>query len=174
MNRQEKQDMVTFLHSHFTESPAAFLLGVKGMTVREMQLLRRNVRQEGGTVKVAKNTLLKIASQDHEAARHIHPYCEGQVAVVFAEHEPVQVAKAIKNTRDEVSGLEIRAGVVESRFADSQRLEFFASLPPRDQLLAKFCGALKGPLTSHVTALSQVTSRFARVIQQLKEHKENQ
>lgn len=174
MNRQEKQEMVTFLQEHFSQSPAAFLLGVKGMTVREMQLLRKNVRQEGGTVKVAKNTLLKIASQDSEAAQQMHPYCEGQVAIVFAHEEPVQVAKAIKSAQKEVSSLEIRAGVVESRFADSQRVEFFASLPPRDQLLAKFCGALKGPLTSHVTALNQVASRFARVVQQLKEHKENQ
>ena len=174
MNRQEKKEMVSFLESHFTESPAAFLLGIKGLSVREMQYLRKNVRDQGGVVKVTKNTLLNIATQGSSAAERMQPYFQGQVAIVFAKDEPIQVAQALKNTQKGIKKLEIKAGVVESQFADADRVEFFASLPPRDQLLSQFCGALKGPITAHLTALTQVTSRFARVLQQVKEKKEEQ
>jgi len=174
MNRQEKREMVSFLQEHFSQAPAAFLLGVKGLTVQQMQSLRKNVRKEGGVVKVAKNTLLKLATQDHEAAKHMHPYFEGQVAIVFAEDEPIHVAHAIKSVKKDVTKLEVKAGVIDSQFADADRVEFFASLPSRQHVLAQFCQALKGPITSHVTVLNQVTSRFARVLQQLHEQKQAQ
>jgi len=174
MNRQEKRDMVSFLQENFSQAPAAFLLGVKGLTVREMQNVRHNVRQEGGTVKVAKNTLLTIASEDDDAARQMQPYFQGQVAIVFAHNEPVQTAQAIKRVQKEVSSLEVKAGIIESQFADANKFEFFASLPSREHVLAQFCAALKAPITSHATVLKQVTSKFARVLQQVKEQKENQ
>ena len=172
MNRHQKQEMVSFLQENFSQSPASFLLGVKGLTVEQMQYLRKSVRQEGGAVKVAKNTLLTIASQENEAAQQMQPYFQGQVAIVFAHDEPIQVARAIKESQKEAPAIEIKAGVVESKFADASRVEFFASLPPREQLLAQFCGALKAPLSAHVTALGEVTSRFARVLKQVKEQKE--
>ena len=169
MNRQEKQDLVQVLKHDFMHAQASFLVNVQGLTVEQLQSLRRNVRRQGGKVKVPKNTLAKIAIQEIPGTCDLAPFFKQQTAVIFADKDSVAVAKALDTFARENERLHIVAGCVERKVIDKSMIEFLSSLPPREQLLANVCGALRAPLAHHVILLRQLVVRLLWVLKQAAE-----
>jgi len=164
MNRQKKQSIIDSLKTDFTSSPAAFLVGVQGLTVREMQLLRTGLRKEGGKLLVAKNTFARLATDALPGAKELHPYFKSQVAVVFAAQESSAVAKVLCGYEREHAKFSIIAGCLESQFIDQSMVKFLGSLPPREIVAAQLCGALKAPIAKHVFVLNQLMVRLVLVL----------
>lgn len=158
MNRQGKQTVIEGLKKDFAQSKGSFLVGVKGMTVAQIQALRKGLREHGGTLKVAKNTLMKIAAQDNAAAQNLAPYFKEQVGIVFFTQESTSVAKVLHTTTKEVEHLKLVAGVVDAQVVDKNTIVMLASLPSREVLIARICGALKAP-ASRIAFVAQQASQ---------------
>lgn len=169
MNRQEKHELVQSLKNDFTQHQASFVVNVQGLTVDQMQLLRKNVRQHGGKVKVPKNTLAKIAIREIAGMGDLEPFLKQQIAIVFADQDSVGVAKVLDTFARDNQRLHIVAGCVEHKVIDKSMIEFLSSLPPREQLLANVCGALRAPLAQHVLLLRQLMVRLLWVLKQAAE-----
>jgi large subunit ribosomal protein L10 len=169
MNRQEKHELVEALKHDFSHNQASFVVNVQGLTVHQLQLLRKNVRQHGGKIKVPKNTLAKIAVRELEGMRELEPFFKQQTAVIFADKDSVAIAKVIDTFARQNERLHIIAGCVEKHIVDKKMIEFLSSLPPREQLLAKVCGTLRGPLTHHVLLLRQLIVRLLFVLKKAAE-----
>ena len=60
MNRQEKEAVIASLKENFAQSSATFVVGIDGVTVNQFESVRKNLRQEGGKLQVAKVRLMKI------------------------------------------------------------------------------------------------------------------
>ena len=147
MNRHEKELVVSDLKNRFASSQAAFVIQYKGLTVAQMQELRKKLRPQGGSVRVAKARLMKLAMTDlpvHE----LGVSCKDQVALVFAEKETAPVAKTIADFAKENQALAIMSGFADQRLLDRKTITFLATLPSRDVLLAQLCGVLKGPMAA--------------------------
>lgn len=172
MNRQEKQLVIDSLKENFSNSQASFLVNVQGLTVVELQKLRRDVRNCGGSLKVAKNTLLNLAVEGIAGVEELRPHFSNQVAIVFAQEDSPGVAKAIYDVAKANENLSIVIGYLEGALIDADKVQFLAKLPPRDQLLAQVCGALKAPITAHVCLLKQVMIQFMWVLKQAAEKQE--
>jgi large subunit ribosomal protein L10 len=166
MNRQEKQVLIEQLKSEFLQSKASFLVGVEGMTVSQIQVLRKGLRSEGATLKLAKNSLMKIAARDIPGVQDLAPYFKEQVALVFAPNDSVAVARIVCDISRDNERLVIVAGCLESRVIDKGMVTFLASLPPRPLLLAQVCGVLKAPMATHVGLLHQLIARLLWVLKQ--------
>lgn len=171
MNRLEKESLVGSLHNRFVESKGTFLVSVKGLTVAEVQHLRRAVRQEGGYFKVAKNTLLHRASEGVPGMEVLQPYFAQQIAVVFSSDAPA-VARVLHQSAKTVERLSLVAGAFEGTLLDRSRVEFLATLPPREQLLGQLCASLQAPMASCVGTLQQVLSQLVWTLQQVSEGKQ--
>lgn len=169
MNRQEKQKLVEALKQDFNASQATFVVQMQGLTVDQVQQLRRKVRAQGGSVNVIKNTLSKIATTEIEGLAGLHPYMKNQVAIVFANQDSAGVAKALCSYEKDHEKMKIVAGCLERRVIDPQMIKFLGSLPPREVILAQVCGTLKAPITAHVSVLSQLMTRLVYVIKQASE-----
>lgn len=169
MNRQNKQVVVETLSNDFVQSKGSFVIGVQGMTVGQMQSLRKDLRQQGGHMVVAKNTLIKIAVKDIPGAQDLAPFCNQQIAVVFAQEELPGIAKAIYTVAKENENLKIVAGCFDGAVVDEGKVKYLATLPPREHLLAQVCGTIAAPLTSHVRLLNQVIAQFVNVLRQASE-----
>lgn len=155
MNRQEKQSVIESLKQDFAQSKGSFLVAVQGMTVSQIQNLRKGLREQGGTLKIAKNTLMKIATQDNTEAKELAPYFKEQVGIVFYAQESTSVAKVLHTTAQGNEKLKLVAGIVDARLVDKNTIVMLASLPSKEVLIARICGALKAP-----------ASRIAYVMQQ--------
>lgn len=160
MNRQEKQALIETLRSEFSAYPSSFLVQVKGLTVVQMQALRRGVRQHGGKFRVAKNTLARCATSDLAYANELNPYLKEQVAIVFAPQDSTAVAKVLCDYAKEYECLSIMAGCFESRVISKETVQKLGTLPSREVLMARLCGVLKGPIAKCAIVLKQVAEKI--------------
>lgn len=166
MNREMKLSIIESLKADFSRCPAAFLVEIKGLTVGQIQSLRGAVRKEGGRVCVAKNTFARIATDGLSGIKELQPYFKNQVALVFADKEASAVAKALCGYGKDNAKFAIVAGCLDSRVIDESMVKFLGSLPPREVVIAQTCGALKAPITAHVSVLNQLMLRLVSVVKQ--------
>lgn len=169
MNRNEKQIIVDSLKESFKNSQASFIVGVKGLTVEAVQGLRKGLYTKGGTLKVAKNTLLKRATDDMQGLSDLAPYFKEQVAIVFANKETPDIAKLLFNIAKENERFTIVAGSLNYKMISKEQIERLALLPAREVLLAQVCGTLNAPIASYIRILNQLILRLLWVLKQAAE-----
>lgn len=169
MNRREKELLVESLRERFSASQATFLISVQGLTVMQLQKLRRDVRKKGGELKVVKNTLLLRASQEIPGTEILQPYFKKQVAVIFAPSEVPSIARVVYDAAKELEKLSLAAGCFSGALIGQDKLQFLATLPSREQLLAMLCGGLKAPMSNCVGLMNQLIGRLAVVLKNASE-----
>lgn len=174
MNRQQKESMVALLQENFSSSTASFVVGVDGLTVEQLQNLRKQLRQEGGKLQITKVRLMKRASQQVEAAECISAFLKNQVGLVFAQNEVSTVAKLLCNFAKENEQLKVLGGCMESSVLDSAMINMVASLPSREVLLGQLAGTLQAPITGLAVVLHQLIARLAYVLKAIEEKKTEQ
>jgi large subunit ribosomal protein L10 len=174
MNRQEKQLIITTIKQDFSQSQATFLVGVQGLTVETVHILRKNLHAKGSQLKVAKNTLLRLALQDSAELSSLTPYFKDQIALIFAPTDAPAVAQIITQVAKENAKLVIIAGALSSKVIDKAQVEYLASLPSKEVMLARLCGTLNAPITGLVSVLHQLTLRLLWVLQQAQTQQKQQ
>lgn len=173
MNRNEKQSLVKSIKNDFKVSESSFIIGVNGLTVEAVQGLRKNLGTKGGKIKVAKNTLLKLATADLPEFSELAPLFKNQIAVVFAKQDTSEVAKIIFNASKENQKLILIGGSLKNKVINKQQVEQLAKLPSREILLAQLCGTLNAPATKLAATLNQFASQLVWVLKQVAERQNN-
>lgn len=169
MNRQEKECLIQSLRDDFVKSHAMFIVNVHGLTVSQVQQLRKNLYDQHGKMRVAKNTLARKVAKEFLGINDLAPHLKNQVALVFAMEESPVIAKIVCAASQENEKVQVIAGCFESKTISAEMVKFLASLPPRQILLAQVCGSIKAPLTRHVSVLNQVLVRLVWVLKQASE-----
>lgn len=172
MNRQEKQELIQSLKHNFESSQASFIVGVKGLTVEEVRDLRKSLRSEKGILKVAKNTLFKKAAEQVSGLNELEPYFKNQIGIVFAKDNSPAIAKILFNSASTIPSLELVAGSLDHKLIQKGQIQYLATLPPREVLLAKLAGTLKMPIANFASVLSQLMQRLLIVLKKIEEQKQ--
>lgn len=159
MNRQDKQLIIESLKSDFAQSKSSFLVGVHGMTVDQIQALRKTLRKEGGSMKVAKNTLVKIAADGMPGIQELEPYFKDQVALVFSFDKVTAIAKILSDFSKEHEKLQLVAGCLDEKLIDKNKITYLASLPSKEVLMAQLCGLLQSPVVRLAWIMKQVAEK---------------
>jgi large subunit ribosomal protein L10 len=163
MNRQEKSSVISSLKDQFSQGQGSIVVGYKGLTVSQLQILRRGIRQNGGSFKVTKARLMRLAAQDASNAQELVPFFKDQIGVVFTNDQSTAVLKFLHTFAKENEALKVVAGSLESRLFDKATLARLASLPSREVLLAQLCGTLKAPISKLAYVLQEVGNKKATV-----------
>lgn len=171
MNRQEKAHVIDSIKKDFASSQASFIVQTQGMTVEQVQQLRRELYAKKGAIKVAKNTLLIKATSDMAGLSELAPFFKDQIAVVFAETEAPAIAKILFNTSKKQAHLKLSAGALDNRVITAQQIEFLAELPSREVLLAQLCGTLLAPIQQTASLLNQLIARLLYVMNEIEKKK---
>ncbi|HEX4068874.1 MAG TPA: 50S ribosomal protein L10 [Candidatus Babeliales bacterium] len=175
MNRQQKESVVDIFHKDFLANKGTFFVNYSGLTVNEMQQLRRQLRQKGGALKIAKMRLVKRALADVEGAEGLLSHCKNQIGVVFA-FDAAEVSGVAKTLNDFAKGNEalgLVIGCVDARLLDKAAITRIASLPSKEVLLAQLCGTLNAPLTSFVFGLNSVMVKFLLALKEVEKQKQS-
>lgn len=171
MPTAKKEAAITQLRDRLSNSKNLFFTNYAGLTVEQITKLRTELRKDGSTYSVVKNTLFSIAAGD-DLAKQIERFMAGPTGVVFAGEDPVAPAKAIKQFSDDVKTLEVKAAFIDGALVGAAQVNALAALPPKDQLIAKMIGSLASPLRGLVTVLSGNTSGLVRALNALREQRE--
>ena len=166
-----KEELVEEIKDRFSGSQAVIMADYRGLSVKEMQQLRTKLREIGAEITVYKNSLTEIAMREL-ALPKMDEYLAGPTAFVFAGEDPVAPAKALTAFAKEHKALELKGGLVENQVVNAEGIKAIASLPSREELIAKLLGTMQNPLVKTVRVLNGPASAFARVLGAIAEQKQ--
>ena len=161
MDRAEKRELVTDLHGVFNTSGSVVVAHYAGITVAQMNDLRTKMRAAGGTVKVAKNRLAKIALQGTES-EGIQALFKGQTLIAYSE-DPVVAPKVASEFAKGNDKLVILGGAMGATGLDAEGVKALATLPSLDELRAKLVGMISTPATRIAQVVNAPAAQLARV-----------
>jgi len=165
-----KEETVAEIKDRFNAAESVIMADYRGLTVKEMQQLRVAVRQAGGEIKVYKNTLTEIAIREL-ALPNMDEYLEGPTAFVFIAEDPVAPAKALATFAKAHQALELKGGLVQNQVVTAAGVKAIATLPSREELIAKLLGTMQNPLTGTVRVLAGPARAFATVLDAIAKQK---
>ena len=171
MPTAKKETAVTELRDRLAGAENLFFTNYAGLTVEQITKLRDELRKDGSSYAVVKNTLFSIAAGD-DLSKKVEEFLAGPTGVVFAGSDPVAPAKALKQFADDVKALKIKAAYIDGRIVDAAQVNVLAALPPKLELIARMIGSLASPLRGLVTVLSGNQSGLVRVLNAIREQKE--
>jgi large subunit ribosomal protein L10 len=162
VDRAEKRELVTGLNDAFKGAGSVVVAHYAGITVAQMNDLRSKMRAAGGTVKVAKNRLAKIALQGTEA-EGIQNLFTGQTLIAFSE-DPVAAPKVASDFAKGNEKLIILGGAMGSTALNADGVKALATMPSLDELRAKIVGMIVAPATRIAQIVNAPAGAVARVI----------
>jgi large subunit ribosomal protein L10 len=163
VERAAKQELVTELNGVFKASNSVVVAHYAGLTVAQMQTLRRQAKQAGANVKVAKNRLAKIALEGTDAAS-IVPLLKGPTVIAYSG-DPVAASKVTVDFAKAHEKFVILGGVMGKTTLDLNGVKALASLPSLDELRAKIVGLVQAPATKIAQVINAPAAKVARVVQ---------
>ncbi len=171
MPNAENIQMLEAAAADIEAAGAVWVVDYRGLTVKELQVLRRSVREAGATMKVYKNTIVRLALANAELPT-LDGMLEGPSAFVFAGEDVAAAAKAVKEFAKENENLEIKGGLMEGAALSAAEVEAIASLPSRDQLMGQIAGAIAGVARGLAVALNGVPRGLAQATKAVADQKE--
>ena len=166
-----KGEQIAELREKITRAKASVLVEYRGMTVKETTELRNRLRKVNAELNVAKNTLLKRA-MDGASVTGLDGFLEGPTAVVFAFEDAVAAVKAVSDFTRETKFLVLKAGHVEGRVYEPDKLKDMARMPPREQIIAQLLGSLQAPAANLVGMIQAPIAQLALTLQAIGEKAE--
>jgi large subunit ribosomal protein L10 len=166
----QKEQLVEEIKDRFAGSQAILLADYRGLSVKELQELRVNLRQVGAELTIYKNSLTEIAMREL-ALPSMTEYLAGPTAFVFAGEDPVAPAKALTTFARAHPALDLKGGLVENQVVDASGVKAIATLPSREELIAKLLGTMINPIVGFARVLNGPTEAFARTVQAVADQK---
>ncbi|MEZ5789029.1 MAG: 50S ribosomal protein L10 [Xanthobacteraceae bacterium] len=163
MDRAAKKEAVAALNEVFKTSNVVVVAHYSGLTVAQMQTLRRQAKQAGAAVKVAKNRLAKIALDGTESAA-IAPLLKGPTVLAYSG-DPVAAPKVVSDFAKVNDKLVILGGSFGSTVLDPAAVKALAALPSLDELRATLIGLIQAPATKIAQVVTAPAAKVARVVQ---------
>ena len=162
MDRAQKEALVDELGQIFESSGVVVVAHYTGLTVAEMQDLRARARDAGGSVRVAKNRLAKIALQG-KPCESITSLLSGMTVLTYSE-DPVAAAKVAQDFAKENQKFVILGGAMGENALDVAGVEAVSKMPSREELISTIAGMLGAPASNIAGAIGAPASNIASIL----------
>jgi len=169
----KKQEIVDEVRAKIERAKLMVIFDFTGIDANAMADFRKEIRKKDAEIKVIKNTVLYRACNGTELYDKIEIFT-GPSAVIFAYEDIVTAAKALKEFLKENENATVKAGLLEGGFVTPEKIDELASLPSREELLAKLFATMKAPITNFVRVLNGVPQKAVMVLNAIKDKKENE
>jgi large subunit ribosomal protein L10 len=161
VERAEKQEFIGALQEVFKASGVVVVAHYSGLTVAQMQNLRKQAKAAGATVKVAKNRLAKIALDGTDVAS-IAPLMKGPTLIAYST-DPVAAPKVAVDFAKANDKFVILGGAMGKTSLNQDGVKALATLPSLDELRAKLIGLIQAPATKIAQVVNAPAAKLARV-----------
>ncbi|MBF9028774.1 50S ribosomal protein L10 [Rhodobacterales bacterium HKCCE3408] len=170
MDRAQKEKVVEELGQIFESSGVVVVSHYTGLTVAEMQDLRTRMREAGGSVRVAKNKLAKIALEGTPCAG-MAGLLTGMTVLSYSE-DPVAAAKVVEDFAKDNKKLEILGGAMDGTVLDRAGVEAVSKMPSREELIASIVSCIGAPASNIAGAIGAPASNIASILSTIEERAE--
>jgi large subunit ribosomal protein L10 len=163
MNREEKTELISLMKSDFQDKNSFVLMDYRGVSNSDFTDFRNQLREKGISVKVAKNTLIKIAIKDTDL-ESLNPYLYGPTVIIYGD-DIVSLAKIISKASDDNDNLNFTAGYYNNDLINEDDIKKLSKLKSIEELRAtfigilnsaqsRFVGTIKAPMSKNLTLLN--------------------
>ena len=174
MDRIQKEAQVKELNSIFKKMTAGVLIDYRGIEANQIVELRKKLNGSSSAMKVIKNSLARIASNDTPFAELANQFTQTR-AIVYSDGDPVEQAKVLSEQAANIENLKILAGILvgdgKTNILDSSQVEALSKLPSREELIVKLLFLLQAPATQFVQTLNAVPVKFVRTLAAIRDSK---
>jgi large subunit ribosomal protein L10 len=174
LTKQQKEKIIEDLKEKIESQKSMAFVDFKGLKVKDLSVLRKQVKEIGGQLKVAKKTLinlalekfnLKLEGETHQIPAHkLWPGLSGQVAIIFAFEDPILPLKKAYQFSQTNENLKIISGIFDGRFIGKEEILTLAQLPNREELLTKLVGSIANPISGLLNVLQGNIKGLIRVL----------
>jgi large subunit ribosomal protein L10 len=161
MARPDKAAAVAEIVEQFNDSAGAVLTEYRGLTVKQLQQLRRSLG-ENANYAVVKNTLTQLAAKE-AGVEGFDDLLNGPTAIAFINGDLVEAAKGLRDFAKANPALVIKGGYVDGAPMDASEIAKLADLESREVLLGKLAGAMLASLSQAVYLLNAPIAQAARL-----------
>ena len=162
MNRSEKKDFVAKLQDEFNNSSTIIVTHYSGLSVKEIEQIRKAMRENGAKFKVTTNSLTKLALANTQI-KTIADLFSGPTAVAYSS-DPVAPAKVAVEYSKKFKNFKIIGGAFEGSKIGEEKITFLASLPSLDEVRSQLVGLLNSPAQKIASVLVAPAGQLARVV----------
>jgi large subunit ribosomal protein L10 len=162
VDRAGKEELVSHYSGIFEDAGIVVIAHYSGLSVPEMDGLRHQMADVGGTVKVTKNRLVKLALAG-TPAEEISDMFSGPTAIAYSQ-DPVAAPKVAAKFAKENENLVIIGGLMDTTVLDAEGVKNLASLPSLDELRGQLVGLINSPATKVAGVLQAPAGQLARVL----------
>jgi large subunit ribosomal protein L10 len=167
MPSTKKIERVAELKEQIEGSSALLLTEYRGLTVSEITELRKSLRDGGASFSVIKNTLMRRALEQTDAAE-LGSLFDGPSAVAFVHEDPVAAAKSVTAAAKKFPALVLKGGFVEGRLLGAEEARSLADLESREVMLSKLAGLMKGEMSRAAAVFQATQARFLSLLEAFK------
>ena len=167
--RENKAELLADLKELLKDAQLAVIIDYQGLSVAEITDLRRRIRPLGGSCKIAKNTIIRLAIAGDESWQPMSEFLKGASAVILVKEKVGAVIKAYQGFQKETKKTELRGGVMEGRALSKSEVEAIGNLPSKEQLMAQIAGGLNAITTKIAFGIKEVPASLARGIKAVSE-----
>ncbi len=171
MSRAQKAERVAVIREQISAVEAVYLTEFRGLTVQELQEVRRSLREGGARMRVSKMSLTRLATSDLGYG-DLSEYLSGPTALVFAEGDPLTAARTVREQSRQNRQLVLKGGMMEGRFLNLDQVTELALLGSRSQLMGKIAGGLSAPINKAAGVFASFTRSAVGAFTQLLERKQ--
>ena len=164
MPSTQKIERVAALKEQIKGSAALLLTEYRGLTVSEITELRKSLRDGGARFSVIKNTLMRRALEQTDAAE-LGSLFDGPSAVAFVQEDPVAAAKSVTAAAKKFPALVLKGGFVEGRVLSAEEAKSLADLESREVMLSKLAGLMKGEMSRAAAVFQAAQARFLSLLE---------
>lgn len=163
--RSDKQKEVQALRAELENAYNVFLTSFEKLTVAQDFELRKAIRAAGGNYRVVKNNLAEKAAEGTKAGELLKGL-RGMTSLAYTADDPVALAKALTAYAKAVPTFTFKAGMVEGRVVDVAAINELATLPSRDEMMARLLYVIKAPAQRLAAAVNGVGRNLTVVLDQ--------
>ena len=153
-----KQPVVQEITDLLNGAATAVVVDYRGLTVEQDTRLRKALREAGVTYKVYKNTMIRLATKGTEFEA-LDPDLEGPTALAVSKDDATAAARVLFNFAKTADKLELKAGIVEGAYYDTNGIKTIAAIPSKEELLGRLLGSMQSPITNFARVLNQIAEK---------------
>ncbi|MDD3861879.1 MAG: 50S ribosomal protein L10 [Candidatus Gracilibacteria bacterium] len=164
LTKDQKKEILDALVNEMKSAKSVVFADYKGLPVKEVRKLRSNLREKGVSYQVAKKTLIKLAAKEVGYDEIPADVLEGPVAIVCSMEDEVSGAKLVFEFSKKNTSLKLRGSLLDGKVLSVEETKQLASLPGKEELLAKLVYLFKAPIQGFHGVLHGTMSGFVRVL----------
>lgn len=153
-----KQPIVEEIKAQLDGAKSIVVVDYRGISVADVTELRKQCREAGVIYKVYKNTMVRRAVEGTEFEGIVKDL-EGTNAFAISKEDATLAARVVAKFIKKAKVCQLKSGVVEGTYYDAKGIETIATIPSREELIAKFMGSIQSPITNFTRVIKQIAEK---------------